>query len=102
MAINSDIGKIQMNKGQLVEQIAETAGITKKEALAVLDALTSTITNQLSKGEDVTLVGFGTFGVKKRAARIGRNPRTGDELKIAAATLPAFKAGAFLKKVVNK
>ena len=101
IAKTSDIGFILMNKGQLVEHIAESAGISKKEALAALDALTSTVTSQLAKGGDVTLVGFGTFGVKKRAARIGRNPRTGAELKIAAATLPAFKAGASLKKAVN-
>ena len=91
-----------MNKGQLVEHIADSAGITKKQAAAALDALTSTVSSQLSKGGEVTLVGFGTFGVKKRAARTGRNPQTGAELKIAAATLPAFKAGSSLKKAVNK
>ena len=90
-----------MNKGQLVDQIAESAGITKKQAQLALDALTSTVTKQLSEGGDVTLVGFGTFGVKKRAARTGRNPQTGAELKIAAATLPSFKAGASLKKAVS-
>ena len=91
-----------MNKGQLIDHISVSADISKKQAAAALDALTSTISNQLSKGSDVVLVGFGTFATKKRAARTGRNPQTGAELKIAAATLPAFKAGASLKKAVNK
>ena len=91
-----------MNKSQLVEHIAESAGLSKKDAVAALDAFTSTVTSQLSKGKDVALVGFGTFGIKKRAARTGRNPQTGAELKIAAATLPSFKAGSSLKNAVNK
>ena len=91
-----------MNKSQLVEHIAESAGLSKKDASAALDAFTTTVTSQLAKGNDVVLVGFGSFGIKKRAARTGRNPQTGAELKITAATLPSFKAGSSLKNAVNK
>jgi DNA-binding protein HU-beta len=91
-----------MNKSELVAQISESADITKAQAQAALDAFTNTVTKQLSKGDSVVLVGFGTFSTKARAARTGRNPQTGAEIKIAAATLPAFKAGTALKKAVSK
>ena len=91
-----------MNKSELVAQISESADITKAQAQAALDAFTNTVTKQLSKGDSVVLVGFGTFSTKARAARTGRNPQTGAEIKIAAATLPAFKAVTALKKAVSK
>ena len=89
-----------MNKADLVSALAEKTGATKKAAEASLDALTETITDALKKGEKITLVGFGSFEVKKRAARKGRNPQTGEEIKIAASKV--FKAGKSLKDAVNK
>jgi nucleoid DNA-binding protein len=91
-----------MNKQELIEEIATSADLSKAAASRALDAMTSMITNSLKKGDPVTLVGFGTFKVSKRAARIGRNPRTGAELKIAARNAPAFSAGKALKDAVNK
>jgi len=91
-----------MNKADLVSALAEQTGATKKAAEASLDALTETITDALKKGEKITLVGFGSFEVKKRAARKGRNPQTGEEIKIAASKAPVFKAGKSLKDAVNK
>ena len=91
-----------MNKADLVSALAEKTGATKKAAEASLDALTETITDALKKGEKITLVGFGSFEVKKRAARKGRNPQTGEEIKIAASKAPVFKAGKSLKDVVNR
>lgn len=90
-----------MNKSELISEIAAQAGITKAEAGRVIDATTSAIESALKKGEAVTLIGFGTFKVSKRAARIGRNPRTGAELKVAARSVPAFTAGKALKDAVN-
>ncbi|WP_020182117.1 HU family DNA-binding protein [Methylotenera sp. 1P/1] len=90
-----------MNKSELIAEIATEAGITKAEAGRVIDATTSAITASLKKGEAVTLIGFGTFKVSKRAARTGRNPRTGAELKVAARNAPAFAAGKALKDAVN-
>lgn len=90
-----------MNKSELIAEIAAQAGITKAEAGKVIDATTSAITVSLKKGEAVTLIGFGTFKVSKRAARTGRNPRTGAELKVAARNAPAFTAGKALKDAVN-
>lgn len=89
-----------MNKSELVAAVAEKAGITKTDADRVVNAFTATVQETLAKGEDVSLVGFGTFSVKKRAARTGRNPLTGETMQIAEATVPAFKAGATLKSVV--
>ncbi|MCR4875885.1 MAG: HU family DNA-binding protein [Clostridiales bacterium] len=89
-----------MNKQELITKIAET-GLTRKEAGAALDAAVAAISDALSSGESVTLVGFGTFGVKERAAREGRNPRTGETVKIAASKAPYFKAGKGLKDKVN-
>jgi nucleoid DNA-binding protein len=90
-----------MNKTELIAEIASNAGLTKAEAGRVIDATTSAITASLKKGEAVTLIGFGTFKVSKRAARTGRNPRTGAELKVAARNAPAFTAGKALKDAVN-
>lgn len=91
-----------MNKSELVQAVADSADLTKADAGRVLDALLETVTGTLGKGDSVSLVGFGTFGVKERAARTGRNPQTGAELKIAAATIPSFKPGKGLKDRVNK
>ncbi|NOZ63670.1 MAG: HU family DNA-binding protein [Caldiserica bacterium] len=88
-----------MNKAELVEKVAE-AVCTKKEAEAAVDAMITAITDALKKGEDVRLVGFGTFQVRKRAAREGRNPRTGATLSIPAKKVPVFKAGKTLKDAV--
>ncbi|AOS97672.1 DNA-binding protein HU-beta [Microbulbifer aggregans] len=90
-----------MNKSELIEAIAESADIPKAAAGRALDAMVESITDALKKGDQVALVGFGTFAVKERAARTGRNPRTGDPIEIAAAKIPNFKAGKALKDAVN-
>lgn len=90
-----------MNKQELIEQIASEAGISKAAAAKVIDAFTDSVTTALKKGENVTLIGFGTFTVSQRAARTGRNPQTGKELKIAARKAPAFRAGKGLKDALN-
>lgn len=90
-----------MNKSELIDQIASSADISKAKASAALDAVTSSITGALAKGDSVSLVGFGTFSVKQRAARTGRNPQTGATIQISAATVPGFKAGKALKDAVN-
>ena len=90
-----------MNKEELVQEISKKASVTQKEAAEVLSALVETIQKTVAKGKKVTLVGFGTFEPRKRAARIGRNPQTGKELKIPAKTVPAFSAGKKFKTVVN-
>jgi len=90
-----------MNKEELVQEISKKAGVTQKEATEVLSSLISTIQTTVSKGKKVTLVGFGTFEPRKRAARTGRNPQTGKELKIPAKTVPAFSAGKKFKTIVN-
>ena len=89
-----------MNKEELVAEISKKASVSKKEASEVLSAWVDTIQKTVSKGGKVTLVGFGTFESRKRAARIGRNPQTGKELKIAAKKVPAFSAGKKFKSVV--
>ncbi len=91
-----------MNKGELIAKIAEESKLTKKAAEAALDAFTSSVTGALKKGEKVQLVGFGTFEVRQRAARKGRNPQTKAEIKIPASKAPVFKAGKALKETVNK
>lgn len=91
-----------MNKGELIAKIAEESKLTKKAAEAALDAFTSSVTDALKKGEKVQLVGFGTFEVRQRAARKGRNPQTKAEIKIPASKAPVFKAGKALKETVNK
>ncbi|MBR0366371.1 MAG: HU family DNA-binding protein [Clostridia bacterium] len=90
-----------MKKQELVAIIAKEAGITKVAAAKALKATTDAIGDAIAKGESVQLVGFGTFGSKKRAARTGKNPRTGEKIKIAASTVAAFKAGKALKDKVN-
>ena len=90
-----------MKKVELVETVAERAGITKADATRALDATLEAITEALVKGDKVPLVGFGTFSVSKRAAREGRNPRTGETVQIAARNAVSFKAGSALKDAVN-
>ncbi|KTB93821.1 DNA-binding protein HU [Pseudomonas syringae pv. syringae PD2774] len=90
-----------MNKNDLIEAIASAADLPKSTAGRALEALTSSISTALQKGENVTLVGFGTFAVKARASRDGRNPKTGATIKIAASKAPSFKAGKSLKGAVN-
>ncbi|HGN0049110.1 TPA: nucleoid-associated protein HU-beta [Proteus mirabilis] len=91
-----------MNKTQLIDKIAANADITKAAAGRVVDAMVASITESLQKGDDVALVGFGTFTVRDRAARTGRNPQTGKEIQITAAKVPAFRAGKGLKDAVNQ
>lgn len=90
-----------MNKSELIDVVAETADLPKAAAARAIDAVTEAITNSLKAGESVALVGFGSFNVKNRAARIGRNPQTGAPIQIAAARVPSFKAGKALKAAVN-
>jgi DNA-binding protein HU-beta len=86
-----------MNKGSLIAAVTEKTDMKKKEATLAVDAVFDTIQDALSKGESVQLIGFGTFEVRDRAARTGRNPQTGEEIKITASKVPAFKAGKTLK-----
>jgi DNA-binding protein HU-beta len=90
-----------MTKANLVDFIAENADLTKADAARALDAVLAGVTKGLKKEGKVTLVGFGTFTAKKRAARTGRNPQTGAEVKIAARVVPGFKAGSKLKDALN-
>ncbi len=90
-----------MNKQELIENIAASAEITKAAAGRALDSMIASVTGSLKGGESVVLVGFGTFSVRDRAARTGRNPQTGEEIQISAAKVPAFKAGKALKDAVN-
>jgi len=91
-----------MNKAELIAAIAAKTGETKKSAEASVNAFVDVITGALSKGDKVQLVGFGSFEIRKRAARKGRNPQTKEEIKIPASKAPVFKAGKALKDVVNK
>ncbi|MCG8394918.1 MAG: HU family DNA-binding protein [Pseudomonadales bacterium] len=90
-----------MNKSELIDAIAASADISKADAGRALDATLEAVTGALKKGDSVSLVGFGTFSVKERAAREGRNPQTGQTIQIAAAKVPGFKAGKALKDAVN-
>ncbi|AHB05733.1 MULTISPECIES: HU family DNA-binding protein [Pandoraea] len=90
-----------MNKTELIEHIAGEADISKAAAGRALDAMVGAVKKALKKGDDVTMVGFGTFYVAKRAARAGRNPRTGDVIKIKAAKVPKFRPGKDLKDTIN-
>lgn len=90
-----------MNKSELIEAIAASADIPKAAAGRALDAMVETVAGALKSGDQVVLVGFGTFSVKERAARTGRNPQTGEPIEIAAAKIPSFKAGKALKDAVN-
>ena len=90
-----------MNKTELTDAVAEATDLTKTDAARAVDAVLGTITNTLAGGDQVGIVGFGTFLVRDRAARTGRNPQTGAEIQIAAAKVPAFKPGKALKDAVN-
>lgn len=90
-----------MNKADLIEQMAADAGITKTAAAAALDSFINNVTKALKKKTKVSLVGFGTFDVSKRKARTGRNPQTGEAIKIKARNVPKFSAGKALKDAVN-
>ena len=90
-----------MNKTELVAAIAEQAGLSKKDAESALKAFVEVVTDELKKGDKVQLVGFGTFEVSERAAREGRNPRTGETMQITACKAPKFKAGKALKDAIN-
>ena len=90
-----------MNKTELIEHIAKSADISKAAAARSLDAVIDAVTTSLKNNDSVTLVGFGTFSVGERAARSGRNPRTGEVIKIKSAKVPKFRAGLLLKDAVN-
>ena len=90
-----------MNKSELIDAMAENAGISKSAASSALDGFIDAVGGALKKGDQVTLVGFGTFLVREREARTGRNPRTGETINIKASKLPSFKAGKGLKDAVN-
>ncbi len=90
-----------MNKSELIDAIAESADLTKADAGRALDGFIDAVSDALKKGDSVALVGFGTFAVKERAERKGRNPQTGAEITIKAAKIPSFKAGKSLKDAVN-
>ncbi|OFO55447.1 HU family DNA-binding protein [Nosocomiicoccus sp. HMSC059G07] len=90
-----------MNKTDLINVVSDKADLTKKDAGAAVDAVFEAIQGSLTKGEKVQLIGFGTFEVRERAARKGRNPQTGEEIEIAASKVPAFKAGKALKDAVK-
>ena len=91
-----------MNKSELIDAIAAASGLSKADAGRALDGFTSAVTGALKGGDSVSMVGFGTFAVKHRAARSGRNPRTGETIQIKASKQPKFKAGKALKDSVNK
>lgn len=90
-----------MNKSELIKHIASQAGLTQTQATAALQAVETGVIETLTNGGEVTLVGFGTFKVTDRAARTGRNPKTGEELQIAASKVPTFKAGKAFKEALN-
>ena len=91
-----------MNKAELINAVAASEDVSRKDTEAVITAMLDTITEALKQGDKVQLVGFGSFEVKKRAARIGRNPRTKEEIEIPATVLPVFKAGKLLKDTISK
>lgn len=90
-----------MNKGELIDAVAQAADISKADAQRALDAVVAAVTGALKQGDQVSLVGFGTFAVKERAARTGRNPKTGEPVEIKASRNPVFKPGKALKDAVN-
>jgi DNA-binding protein HU-beta len=91
-----------MNKTELVHQVATSAELTQKEASKAVDAVFDTVLEALKNGDNVQLIGFGSFEVRERAARTGRNPQTGEEIQIAAGKVPAFKPGKALKDAVKE
>ena len=90
-----------MNKAELIDAVASAADLSKADAGRAVDAIVTSVSSALRRGEQVSVVGFGTFSVKHRAARAGRNPRTGETIQIAASNVPGFKAGKALKDAVN-
>ncbi len=90
-----------MNKTELINAIAEESGLTKADAARAFDATLVSVTNALTSGDSISLIGFGTFSVKERSARTGRNPQTGETIQIKASKIPSFKAGKTLKDAVN-
>ena len=90
-----------MNKNELLEKVSLASGLTKKESEAAINAFLETLTDVLKAGDKISLKGFGTFEVRTREARMGRNPRTGETMEIAASKVPAFKAGKPFKDKVN-
>ena len=90
-----------MNKGELIDAVAGSAGLSRADATKAVDGVLDAVTSTLSNGGGVSLVGFGTFSVKARAARMGRNHRTGEPIQIKASNVPGFKAGKALKEAVN-
>lgn len=101
MTNNTDRPPPGINKSDLINSIANSTGLSKADAGRALDATTSSIASALQQGQSVSLVGFGTFSVKHRDARMGRNPRTGETIHIKASDYPKFKAGKALKDAVN-
>ncbi|HET7308267.1 MAG TPA: HU family DNA-binding protein [Gammaproteobacteria bacterium] len=94
-------GNNLMNKSELIDAVADSAGLSKADATRAVDGVVDAISKSLKRGDQVSLVGFGTFSVKHRAARTGRNPQTGQTINIAASNVPGFKAGKALKDAVN-
>ncbi len=90
-----------MNKSELIEAVADSADLSKAAAARAVDAMVDSVTDALREGDQVTLVGFGTFTVRERAARTGRNPRTGESIDIPASKVPGFKPGKALKDAIN-
>ncbi len=90
-----------MNKSQLIDAVVAKSGVTKVDAAKVVDALVETVVETVAKGDEVRLIGFGTFGVSERSARTGRNPQTGEEIKIPACKAPKFSAGQQFKAAVK-
>jgi DNA-binding protein HU-beta len=99
--INQSARVNSMNKGELIDSVAGAAGLSRADATKAVDAVLDSIQGTLANGGSVSLVGFGTFSVKARAARSGRNPRTGETIQIKASNVPGFKAGKGLKDAVN-
>jgi DNA-binding protein HU-beta len=95
-------GVFEVNKTELIDRVAEKTGKTKKESGMVVDTVLRIISDALKGGEKVVLVGFGNFEVRERAARLGRNPQTGEEIQIEASRVPSFRAGKQLKELVNQ
>ena len=102
MRATLDWGVARMNKAALIEKMAGDAGITKSAASIAVDSLVDGITSSLKKGQRVTIVGFGTWGISKRKARTGRNPQTGESIKIKAKKAVRFKAGKQLEQTLNR
>ena len=101
MYIYEEMGELSMKKAELIEAVASKSELPKQDAKKAIDALFETISTTLAKGEKVQLVGFGTFEVRERAERTGRNPQTGEEMTIPATKVPGFKVGKELKEAVK-